>query len=230
MKIKILILCFFGIFSTIIVSVAENKWETVNTKNGIKTYTRDIESSDMDEFMGETVIQSSIEVVGMVLLDSNNYSEWVADCTKSQLIKVLMNKTNKVPNINGVNHEVKSISYLVNDSPWPVSDRDIIIFSHIKIDEKKGKLTITSKGMKSNIVPLNEDYVRITDLKTTWIVNKLSDNKTNVVYIVKCNPGGNLSAGIANSSSSKLPYNYLNGLRKMTKKRKYIDEAKKLHK
>lgn len=53
-----------------------------------------------------------------------------------------------------------------------------------------------------------------------WILKKHGDSgdKTYAEYRIKTDPGGNIPASIANSTSKKLPYQTILGLRKEIKK------------
>jgi len=209
--------------------VAKNKWKYVMTKDGVAVYKKHSKTSRMDEFMGIMVMDSPLEVISMVFMDINNHKDWVGDCVDSKLVKDLSGNLKTI--FNERNKKEKStvsvIQYYLINAPWPVSDRDVIVKANIIINWKKNTIFVYSHALPKYIYPNKKGVVRMAEMKITWKLYRVSDKKTKVIYIVKSNPGGKIPTGIANWSSSQLPYKTLKAFNKVAKKDKYIKLAEK---
>ncbi|MCP4135184.1 MAG: START domain-containing protein [bacterium] len=205
----LIILAFLLTFSSLL--GAAPKWEFAKRSGGVTVYTRPIKGSDMDEFQGVTVVNAPMEVVLQVMQDVSAYPQWQQDCIKA---RVVSRKSKYMFTV-----------YFVNNAPWPVSDRDMVVRSKTTINLKKGLVVSSMRALKSSSVPKNSDYVRITDLKGRYVFEYISRNKTRVTYIIKANPGGSVPTSLANMTSKAIPLGTLKGLKRMVKKKKYIDGA-----
>ncbi len=182
-------------------------WKSVLNKKGIKVYTRPFKGSSMDEFKGVAVINAPIEVVVNVIRDANNQKKWMANCSKSKIIK----RINK-------NHIVV---YNILNVPWPLSDRDIIIDTYLTEDLKNGKFLAKMKIYKKSIVPVNKKYVRITKFWASCSLKRIGPNKTHLIYMNKADPAAPVPKAIANMMAKNNPYNTILGMRRMVKLKKY---------
>ena len=205
----ILIINFVFLFSI----QAGANWKLVINKNGIKVYTRPVVGSDLDEFKGITVVNASIDVIGEVLKDVPAQPEWMGDCIVARVVKRLAGDD--------------VIVYNVTNAPWPVSDRDVIVKSKTVLEYKSGRVIIYMKAVKIPLVPIRKDRIRMTELTGNWILHYISRNKTSVLYQVRTNPAGSIPAVIANLTSKNIPFKTLTGMKKIVKKKKYIDRAAK---
>jgi len=211
---KLLLLILITTVATTTV-FAKGKWKLAKNKDGIKVYTRAIPGKSMDEFKGEVIFNAPVEVIAEIMLDISTHKKWVKDCLK---VKVLKDSGNG-----------NMIQYYVIGAPWPVSSRDMILKAKTTIDRKNRIITITSHGLKSNLVPKTKKHVRVTNVKLKWILKSIGKDKkrSSIIYTSSQDIGGSVPTWAANMSSKDLPYYTLNSLRKMLKNRKYWDLAKK---
>src|SRR5512137_1378703 len=89
--------------------MAASDWNLKIQKDGIEVSTRPVKGSDLDEFMGTTDIDASIDVVYAVIKDVPAATQWMADCKENREIRKI--------------DEYKSVQFNVTKAPWPVSDR-----------------------------------------------------------------------------------------------------------
>lgn len=183
-------------------SFAEEQWEKVKDKNGILVYIRPVEGSSLNEFKGEGIVEFPIELVDKVLGDFQTATEWMPDCKISKLLE------ERSENHVFIYQEVKA--------PWPVSNRDYVIES--TITKSPDKVLRTIKASTHETAPVKKGIVRITDMEGQWVVTKVDENQTHVIYQVKSNPGGELPSWLANSAAQDLPYTTIKNLRKQVKK------------
>lgn len=185
-------------------ALSQNKWKQVIDKNGIKVFTRPSEKSQFDEFKGVTTINVDINVIDKVLADTSNATEWMHNCIKSKLLE---------------RNEKHVVLYQVTKAPWPVSSRDLIVES---IRKEKGNSIVRNMKITTHpkAPPKTNKLVRVPKLKGSWTLTK-KGTATHVVYQILMDPGGKLPTWLANSASKDLPFNTLEGLKKIVKKPKY---------
>ncbi len=189
------------------VVIAQDQWREVRNSNGIRVLTRPSAGSDLDEFKGVTTVDAGIEVVVELIRDVDAQPQWMADCIEARVIKKFT--------------EDDVLVYNMTKAPWPVSNRDVVVRSRGGQDAKSGKVSIVFTALKESSVPPRAGVVRMTDLLGQWHLSKIGEEKTEVVYIMRANPGGNIPAALANLSSKNLPYRTLINMKEMVKKEKY---------
>ena len=190
-------------FCFIIVSVSvtgEPQWQKEFSKEGIDVYTRAIEGASIKEFKGTGIIDATIEDVNAVLDDIPGLTRWMPDCLVSKVIEK-----------KGANHY---ILYQVIKTPWPLQHRDFAFETKITISPDK--IIRTVKALSHPSVAPVDKYVRIIDMTGEWILKRHGNDgeKTYAEYRIKSDPGGSIPVSVANSSSKKLPYQTILGLRK----------------
>jgi hypothetical protein len=183
---------------------SQTGWQKEFSKNGIDVYTRPIPGTSIKEFKGTGVIDGSIEEVNAILDNIPGLKNWMPDCLVSKVIEK-----------KGSGH---LIIYQVIKTPWPLEHRDFAFETVITVSREK--ITRTVKAVSHPSVPKVDKYVRITDMTGEWILKRHGEagDKTYAEYRIKSDPGGNIPASIANSTSKKLPYETILGLRKQLKK------------
>lgn len=185
-------------------SAAESQWRKVKEVDGIAVYTRPAEGSDLDEFMGQTLIDAPVEALNEILEDVPALTKWMFNCKTSYVIERA-----------GKN---KAIVYNETKAPWPVENRDVVVESNTR---REGKRVIRAfRAVSHPRVPPKKGVVRITDMNGEWVFER-RDEKTFVTYRVRSHPGGSIPPSIANWTSIKLPVDTLQGLRRMAGDQKY---------
>jgi len=195
---------------------AQGEWNPVRNADGIRVFTRPSENSSLDEFMGKTIVDARLEVVVELIRDVDAQPQWMADCIEARVVKKYT--------------EEDILVYNVTRAPWPVSNRDVVVRSRGGIDVKSGKVSIIFNAVKDSPVPSRSGIVRMTDLLGQWHLKKTGDNKTEVTYIIRANPAGNIPASIANMTSKNIPFRTLSNMKQMVKKEKYISLARERYK
>jgi hypothetical protein len=195
---------------------AQGEWSLVRNSDGIRVFTKPSENSSLDQFMGKTVVDAKLEVVVELIRDVDAQPQWMADCIEARVVKKYT--------------EEDILVYNVTRAPWPVSNRDVVVRSRGGIDVKSGKVSIIFNAVKDSPVPPRSGIVRMTDLLGQWHLKSAGDNKTEVIYIMRANPAGNIPASIANMTSKNIPFRTLSNMKQMVKKEKYINLAREKYK
>ncbi len=190
---------------------AEEPWKLAKDAEGIKVFTRSVPGSAANEFKGIAEIDAPIEVIVEVFKDIPSFTQWYGFCKE---IKLLIHDPE--------NHRVM---YFVLKTMGPVKDRDIVMEAFDKFDKQSGKYAIAINAFKEQLVPIQDKYVRMTDLNATYSMNRIDQDRTHVVYIVKADPAGYIPAFISNIIQKDQPFLTLKGLREMVKKDVYYQKA-----
>lgn len=185
---------------------ADDQWHLSKKTDGIWVYTRPSPTCGFDEFKGITIIDSGIEVLGMVLKDIPSFPLWMSDCQKSPIIEQ-----------NGRNDY---IFYFVQKVPWPVKNRDMVLQARTTIDWKAGYFQVDFHSVDDARIPLSDEYIRMK-VVGRFLLEYIDRDKTQVTYTIKADPGGYMPAVIANIISRKIPFETLCGMREIVKNSRY---------
>lgn len=190
---------------------AEEPWKLAKDAEGIKVFTRSVPGSSADEFKGIAKIDAPVEVIVEVFKDIPSFTQWYGFCKEIKLLKH-----------DSENHRVM---YFVLKTMGPVKDRDLVMEAFDKFDKQAGTNTIAISALKEELVPIQDKYVRMTDLNATYSMNRIDQDRTHVVYTVKADPAGYIPAFISNIIQKDQPFLTLKGLREMVKKDVYYQKA-----
>jgi hypothetical protein len=190
---------------------AEEPWKLAKDAEGIKVFTRSVPGSSADEFKGIAEIDAPVEVIVEVFKDIPSFTQWYGFCKEIKLLKH-----------DSENHRVM---YFVLKTMGPVKDRDLVMEAFDKFDKQAGTNTIAISALKEELVPIQDKYVRMTDLNATYSMNRIDQDRTHVVYTVKADPAGYIPAFISNIIQKDQPFLTLKGLREMVKKDVYYQKA-----
>ncbi len=188
-----------------------NEWtlEKEDVERDIRVYTRTVENSPLKEFKGVTQITAPTSAFVALLRDPDVATEWMHQVGKFEVIESPSMTDNLV--------------YTVNETPWPVTDRDAYIRSVMSQDESK-VVTVTLTGVPE-FRPVNEDFVRMASLKGFWKFSPQENGITEVTYQVHANPGGSLPDWLVNGIVVDTPYNTLKNLQVKVVEERYQNQS-----
>jgi hypothetical protein len=198
---------FLGLFLLIQVlscSLSAQSWDFVKEQDGIKIYTRQEAGKSLKAYKGTAVIRAPAEKVFTLIEDVNHTDWWDPSLIE---IKVLAYEKNK-----GAKY------YLVYDSPWPVTNRDLYVDVTVTIDRVKSVYTITAVTSKA-VMPENEGLVRIRDYRQTWTVSSAGEKLSNVILEGYLDPAGNIPDWISNMLVNQSPLNAILGIKERMEKK-----------
>lgn len=191
------------LFFNINVSFAQPNWQLSRNENGIKVFTAKEVGAKFKSIKVEAIMDGSIEKLLAILMNVDNNKNWVYKAKKSYLVKEINSK--------------QLIYYAETDMPSPLSNRDVVIHMNFMPEIASGRLIIKAQGVL-DVVPKKEDIVRIPYFNAEWSVKYNSDNKLDITYFLKADPGGHIPAFIANMFITKGPYETFYNLSQLLKK------------
>ena len=177
--------------------IAESKWEIAKNKDGIKVYTRKAEGSNIKEFKAISYVTTDMHLLVDLIENVENYPSWQANISTSKILK----KVNKL-------EKYFSSS---TDMPWPITDRDMVMYSKKLITEDI--ITFNIEGMPQYIDE-KEGYLRLPEIKGKWQFEKQDDRKIKVIYQFYGDPGGNLPNWLINAFIVDGPFETLSNISK----------------
>jgi hypothetical protein len=160
------------------ISVADGDWKLIFDNDGIALYSREVSGHAEAQFKGICNVNRSIEAVGSILSDIASYPKWFFKCIEARKISVKGSS------------ELDFFIYVAIDTPWPFFDRDAVYKTEIAMDHASGKVVIQSTALKEPLLPLRNQYVRITDSEHQWILERISADRTRITFINRTNAGG----------------------------------------
>ena len=190
-------------------SIAQNSdWKLEKDDQGIKIYTRHVEGFEIDEIKSEQIVHASLKTVVAVIMDADHFNEWIYACPESRIL----NKIN----------DTEQYQYQINDLPYPLTDRDIII--HFKIHQDPVTKTVyTSNIAEPNYIPETEGRVRVPVYYGGYELVPLSDTTVKVSFHVLLDPGGNLPDWLVNWFIVRAPFESSIKMRERIESGKYDD-------
>jgi len=191
----VLTACFLLAFSGRLIA---QSWDFIKEKDGIKIYTRKEAGSSLKSFKGVADIHAPVDKVYDLIGNVKNLDWWDKNLRE---IKVLFYEKDK-----------RSQYYLVYDSPWPVTDRDMCADATIKTDPVTGVRTIYSVPLP-NVIPENPDYVRITKYWQRWTMTPTGKNSVHVVLEGFVDPAGAVPDWIYNMVITGTPLKIIRGIK-----------------
>jgi hypothetical protein len=185
-----------------------NEWELEKENKDIqlKVYTREVSGSNLKEFKGELIAETSLTALAALLLDSTAAPQWMHQCEKFEVIEQ--------------NDPQSAIVYFINSAPWPVTDRDAIVSTIMSQDPETLTVRVEVEALADRL-PDNDDYVHISKMTGFWSFSLLTDGKVKVVYQAHAEPSGSLPSWLANSVVVDTPYYSLRNMLKMLKLEEY---------
>lgn len=204
MKYYILLLISI-LLSTTSASASEWELEKHDEDNDIKVYTRlkPDSNSDFKEFKGTTHIKSRITAL-VALLDAPDLAcEWMHNCVDFKFIEEVS--------------DTQKYSYSINNAPWPVTDRDLVVYSDTQQNSHDYSVTISLSSAFDKVAE-DDDYIRVKELNGTWTLTPMDNGLIEVTYQLFLDPAGSLPSMIASTTVVDTPYYTLLNLREIITK------------
>jgi hypothetical protein len=180
-------------------------WQLVEDDDGIKVWSLEIPDKDLPGFRGITMVNATIDELLAELLDFKSHPEWMWNTLESRLVKRLS--------------DTRAIIYNLVNAPWPVKDRDMVMESDYRFTPDHKALTIRFQQSKDGDVPIPWRVVRVPRIEGFYRFWSESPTRTNVLYQVEVDIGGNVPNFSARRYARKLPYETLEALRERVEKR-----------
>ena len=203
-----LCLCFLAGFPGL--SDASTEWRLIKENAGIRVFERKVEGTDLREFVGVTVIDEKMEILGEILRDVSSFPEWITDCHIARMEKKYDRNT--------------MVIYMVLKPPI-IEERDIILKNSTVYDWDNGRAVIAFTVTDEVAIPPEKGRVRIPLMEGAFEMEYLGRDRTKFIYRLKVDPAGAIPKRVAYAVMSTYPFTSLRDLKKMAGRKKYADAA-----
>jgi len=179
-------------------SSQDDGWEFKKDKYGIKVYTRDVGGTNLKELMFTTSINSTMNQAVALLVDVPSYSQWVYGCDHAGSLK---EETN-----------LQSFCYYKMDFPWPMTDRDLVVYSNITQDPET-KIVTSETSSRADYMEEADGYIRVQKHFNKWIFKPVSPTEIEITYYLKSNPAGSVPSWLVNMVIDQGPVKSMNAFK-----------------
>jgi hypothetical protein len=175
-------------------------WQLSSRFDGITVYYREIPNSPVVGLRAETVIDAPIGKLMTVLDQIERFPEWVPYVTQAQQRRAS-------------SFYVRTI-FFCGKAPWPVADREFLVYSRLEIDPSRRQLTVRMGSIEDPEVPVGRGRVR-GELHSCLVTLRSVDldSRTFVSVEVRADPKGWIPKWIVNWVQTRWPRMYLMALR-----------------
>lgn len=179
-------------------------WHHEVTEDGVSVSLRNEPGRDLPVFRGVGKVDAGLFDILAVLDDTPRLTDWMANCIGSKVIKQV--------------NEFDRIIYNRTDSPWPVSDRDVVLSATVQASLAKKEVWCRFSSTTSAAQGPVDGVVRMPRLRGYYRLQAIDDTHTKVTYQIDADPGGMLPDWLVTRATKQLPIQTIVGMRKQVKK------------
>lgn len=187
-------------------------WEFLADNDGIVTWRKEVEGSDVIAFRGEAIIEAPIAKICQVMADTKRKTEWVHKAAEARDLQIIS--------------DLERIEYNHTATPIVIKDRDFVFHAKTTLDRAKKQVLIQIKSVEHPSMPDTGKYVRGHLMNSRYIITEVSPNQTRVLAEFHADPKGSVAKWIVNLVQKAWPRNTLNGIRKQVVKTDVIEHPK----
>jgi hypothetical protein len=175
--------------------------EVVREESGIVVEEESTPGRTLPILTGTTTMSAPPEQIAAWIGATHTYVDWMYNCEEARVV------TGKGGEVFGYNRIA---------SPWPVSDRDVVLRS-VRNDKPDGTIRIQFLSTNDVEVPVPRGAVRMAHLAGSYDLTPV-EGGTHVIYTVDSDPGGSLPTWLIRQAGKDLPYFTLRNLRERAEK------------
>ncbi len=191
-----IVLLTFSVTSFAAHDLGAKNWLIVDHVDGITLYQREHQDG-LVEIRVDARIKTSFAAFMLMLEDAQRVPHWLHNVDSTQVLSQLS--------------PTENIVYTTFLAPWPATNRDMVTYSSYLVDDKQLILDIQDASTYLSVQP---GYIRITDVRSQWILTKLRDGDTLIVYTAFANPNGALPTWLVNDLARDGAIKTFQGLKK----------------
>lgn len=211
MKIRLLLALVPALFFTAPLSAqpdtnSDTGWRLQKEQSGIRIYTRPDPESPLDEFKGVVELDTRLSSLVKLIRDAHRTTEWMHRSGGTRVIETVS--------------WYEQILHTITLSPWPISNRDVILRATLRQDPETLVITIELQSLESHSRH-QSGYVRMPRLEGKWIFKPLNTGLIQVSYQMSADPGGTIPGWLAGNSSIDMPYVTLKNMREILREAIY---------
>ncbi len=176
---------------------AEGGWAIERDEQGVRLERRS-EEGPGPRFRATAEFDAGIFEVMAVLADDERRTEWMPRCIESKALEVTPKSR---------------VLYTRTEGDWPVSDRDAVVRSQVRITPAGDRAEITLEAIEWPAVPPIDGAVRMPELSGGYVLTALGEDRTQVLYQVSVDLGGSVPGFVLEFVREQMPFDNLIALR-----------------
>lgn len=192
-------------------ALAESHWQFETLDQGIRVETRKETGSDIRAFRVQLSVEAPVTAVLAMLDDPSRYPEWIQGCTESRLIEQKNFR--------------QRLIYQVNDMPWPVTDRDLVL--DVRVEEKIHGHFMLHLTNQPDAYPVR-DKIRVNRASGYYLVRPNHQGGTHITWEQHTEPGGELPGWLVNQLLVDIPLQSMKNLREQLTRSKGLYQQAEL--
>jgi hypothetical protein len=147
--------------------------------------------------IGSTTMKASPPEILAWLSAVHTYVDWQHSCEEARVL----------PQPDG-----SSLTYNRIGSPWPVSDRDVVLRTS-RENLANGGIRVEFRNIEDADFAAQSGVVRMPRMFGSYVLTPNGNGETHIVYTVDSDPGGSLPGWLVRQAAKNLPFNTLKNLR-----------------
>jgi len=176
-------------------------WEKVKTEDGVTVYEKKISGKLAFRGVGE-IAGDPAKLVG-VLENPVRWKHWIDNFQSGRLLEK--------------KSDFHKVFYQSFDSPFPVSDRDLVYESKISSDGEGRTVRVEMRSVRHGLAPKTVG-VRVKLTYASYRIEVLGKERMKVTFETMSDPGGAIPGFMANLATRSYPITLFQGLRKEIKR------------
>ena len=184
-------------FSSVQVATASSSWEKVKTDSGVVVYEKKINGKIAFRGVGE-ITGEPAKLVG-ILENPDRWKHWIDKFKSGRLLEK--------------KSDFHKVFYQSFNSPFPVSDRDLVYESKITRNKQTGTVVVEMRSIRHSRAPKTVG-VRVNLIYSTYKIEPRAGNKMKVTFESLSDPGGAIPGFMVNWATRSYPITLFEGLRK----------------
>ena len=183
----------------------DQSWKLVSDENGVKTFSKKTQATDVVSFRGETMIPASIAKIATVLNTDSLRKEWVDALVEASTVQQI--------------NKLERIEYNHSKVPWPFQDRDFLYHVDVFLKKSPNAMLIKLKSIKDDRVPPKDGIVRGEIEHAYYYMTAIDGVRaTHVIVEMALDPKGAIPLWLMNAVQKNWPYKTLQSLRKISQR------------
>ena len=177
---------------------ARADWRPVLAKEGIEVSQQPVEGRKVPMFRAVGTVAADPDRVLEVLQDVDQHTRWMPELTESRVVRQT---------------EDEIWVYRLQNAPWPVSDRDMVVRSRIQVIDPGKDFRIDFDAVTLDEVPPSRGVIRVSHLHGHYRVQSIAPGRSRGEYEVDVDLGGSLPDWLASQVGRDNPIDTMLGLR-----------------
>ena len=173
----------------------------------VKVWTVGYPGESLRGFRATTTVRSSLAALVSLLTDTSAAPDWIYRTKRVQLLRA--------------DERAGTFAVVAEMDFWPLANREAVVEGRIRQDPTTHVVTIESRAVRGEAVPVRKGVVRMAELRGRWEFRPLGNGLVEVSMSGHGDPGGSIPDFLVNMMIQETPYRTLQALRRAVAEPRY---------